>query len=107
LRDSYIHLNLIERKELMAYYVKLLPQNHPYLEATKELSDDFDLITIQRKLKDAGRFQYINTVKKNPKFLPYISNSLAYVSEALERQKQFEPLTQLLSKYLKEFERKT
>ena len=69
LRDSYIHLNLIERKELMAYYVKLLPQNHPYLEATKELSDDFDLITIQRKLKDAGRFQYINTVKKNPKFL--------------------------------------
>jgi len=54
-----------------------------------------------------GKSRNILDLKKNPKFLPYISNSLAYVSEALERQKQFEPLTQLLSKYLKEFERKT
>ena len=31
---------------------------------------EFDLVTIQRKLKDAGRFVFIERVKGNPSFLP-------------------------------------
>ena len=40
----------------------------------------FDLQTVQRKLKDAGRFVFIDRVKKNPSFLVHIPNSLDYVA---------------------------
>ena len=40
---------------------------------------------MQRKLKDAGRFEFINRVKGNPGFLPSIPASLRYVKAALER----------------------
>ena len=46
---------------------------------------EFDLVTIQRKLKDAGRFVFIDHVKGNPSFLPYIEPSLRAVRGALER----------------------
>ena len=46
----------------------------------------FDLLTVQRKLKDAGRFVFIDRVKKNPGFLPSIPASLRYVREAFARR---------------------
>jgi len=49
------------------------------------LSLEFDLVTIQRKLKDAGRFVFIDQVKANPAFLPYINPSLGSVRAALDR----------------------
>ena len=33
------------------------------------LGREFDLVTVQRKLKDAGRFVFIDRVKQNPSFL--------------------------------------
>lgn len=46
---------------------------------------ELDIISVQRKLKDAGRFVFIDRVKKNPGFLPYIQPSLAKVRASLER----------------------
>ena len=40
---------------------------------------------MQRKLKDAGRFVFIDRVRGNPSFLGYIDDSLAYVRAALAR----------------------
>lgn len=54
-------------------------------KAFEQLAFEFDLVTVQRKLKDAGRFVFIDRVKKNPSFLPYIEPSLAKVKAALER----------------------
>ena len=51
----------------------------------EELGREFDVVTVQRKLKDAGRFIFIDRVKKNPSFLPYFEPSLAKVSGALDR----------------------
>ena len=45
----------------------------------------FDLLTVQRKLKDAARFEFIHRVKKNPGFLPSIPASLRYARAAMER----------------------
>jgi hypothetical protein len=45
----------------------------------------FDLLTVQRKLKDAARFEFIHRVKKNPSFLPSIPASLRYARAAMER----------------------
>jgi aminoglycoside/choline kinase family phosphotransferase len=50
-----------------------------------ELGREFDVVTVQRKLKDAGRFVFIDRVKNNPSFLPYFEPSLAKVRAALER----------------------
>jgi hypothetical protein len=49
------------------------------------LGREFDVVTVQRKLKDAGRFIFIDQVKKNPAFLPYFEPSLAKVRGALAR----------------------
>jgi hypothetical protein len=50
-----------------------------------EVGRQFDRLTVQRKLKDAGRFVFIDRVKKNPSFLPYFEPSLAKVRRALAR----------------------
>ena len=54
-------------------------------EGRAALGREFDVVTVQRKLKDAGRFIFIDQVKKNPAFLPYFEPSLAKVRAALER----------------------
>lgn len=46
---------------------------------------EFDLVTVQRKLKDAGRFVFIDRVKKNPSFLQYVEPTIAKVFAALDR----------------------
>jgi hypothetical protein len=45
----------------------------------------FHLVAVQRKLKDAGRFVFIDRVKGNPAFLPYVERSLSYVRRSLSR----------------------
>jgi aminoglycoside/choline kinase family phosphotransferase len=54
-------------------------------EGRAALAREFDVVTVQRKLKDAGRFVFIDRVKKNPAFLPYFEPSLAKVRRALAR----------------------
>jgi N-acetylmuramate 1-kinase len=53
--------------------------------ARSALEREFDLITVQRKLKDAGRFVYIDRVKKNPSFLPFVTPTLRKVAASLAR----------------------
>ncbi|MEO5728865.1 MAG: phosphotransferase [Byssovorax sp.] len=54
-------------------------------QGREALGREFDVVTVQRKLKDAGRFIFIDQVKKNPSFLPYFEPSLAKVRAALSR----------------------
>lgn len=59
------------------------------------LGREFDVVTVQRKLKDAGRFIFIDRVKKNPNFLPYFEPSLAKVRGALARLRDEEDMREL------------
>jgi aminoglycoside/choline kinase family phosphotransferase len=59
------------------------------------LGREFDVVTVQRKLKDAGRFIFIDRVKKNPSFLPYFEPSLAKVRVALARLADEEDMREL------------
>ena len=96
LRDSYVELP-------PAVVEKLLRR---YLDGVRERSGErldydpfratFDLVTVQRKLKDGGRFEYIDRVKKNPSFLPSVPASFRYVAQALERLPEYQPLRALL-----------
>ncbi len=64
----------------------------------EELEREFDLVTIQRKLKDGGRFVFIDQVKGNPKFLPFIETSFRRVRSALERLPGHDDLGAILAK---------
>jgi len=49
------------------------------------LVKQFDLVTVQRKLKDAGRFVFIDRVKKDGSYLKFVEPTLRKVRGSLER----------------------
>jgi aminoglycoside/choline kinase family phosphotransferase len=51
----------------------------------RELGAQFDRIAVQRKLKDAGRFVFIERKKGDASFLPFIAPTLEIVKDALGR----------------------
>jgi len=46
---------------------------------------EFDLVTVQRKLKDAGRFIFIDRKHNNPSFLPFVEPTIGKARAAIER----------------------
>jgi aminoglycoside/choline kinase family phosphotransferase len=100
LRDSYVELEWGMVEELVRYYFQHNPPRPP-LE--KGGMTAFHFVTLQRKMKDAGRFVYIDRVKKNPDFLQYIPATLRYVKNAFERTGEFGELFEMLKKYVPEF----
>ena len=57
---------------------------------------------MQRKLKDAGRFVFIDQVKKNPSFLVHIPSSLKYVKDALARRSDLAEVRDILARHVPE-----
>ncbi|HMJ50757.1 MAG TPA: phosphotransferase [Polyangiaceae bacterium] len=49
------------------------------------LGREFDWVTVQRKLKDAGRFIYIDRTHHNASFLPFVEPTIAKARAALAR----------------------
>jgi hypothetical protein len=49
------------------------------------LGREFDWVTVQRKLKDAGRFIFIDRTHQNPSFLPFVEPTIAKARAALSR----------------------
>jgi aminoglycoside/choline kinase family phosphotransferase len=61
----------------------------------RSLRREFDLITVQRKLKDAGRFVFIEKNRADPSFLPFVDPTLAIVRQALARLSDVPELAEL------------
>lgn len=53
---------------------------------------EFDFITVQRKLKDAGRFIFIERVNGNSAFLRYVDAALGRARDALSRLERGDPI---------------
>ena len=98
-RDSYIKLSDSELEELIAYYAEKSNRDRG------EVIEEFNLITIQRKMKDAGRFVYIDQVKGNPGYLKFIPNSIEYIVKALSQVPEHYALAKFIEKYLPELRR--
>ena len=56
-----------------------------------KLVEEFDLVTVQRKLKDAGRFVFIDRKKGNPSFLKFVTPTIKKVDAALARLETHDP----------------
>ncbi len=98
LRDSYVALNPPVVDKLLAQYAA-----HRGM-VIADVRHAFDLVTIQRKLKDAGRFVYIDRVKKNPNYLQFIPTSLGYVRDAMRRVTEGQQLLELLIPFVPEWQ---
>ena len=104
LRDSYVDLPTDSVETLVDYYAKRgAAENLGWCDDTETVRRAFYLQTVQRKLKDAGRFVYIDREKNNSDFLDYYGPSIQYVRHALEQLGNFEKLTEILSDIEPEF----
>ncbi len=104
LRDAYIELDekLIDR--LIDRYLDQLAiyrQVRTNREAFRRL---LDFTSIQRNLKAAGRFVYIDRVKGNPKFLSDIPRTLGYVRRNLSKYPELFALRTQLANYVPELQ---
>jgi aminoglycoside/choline kinase family phosphotransferase len=97
LRDSYVALSPSLLDDMVAHYVAASGAG------AERFARLFDLQVVQRKLKDAGRFVFIDRVKHNPSFLVHIPNSLAYVARSLARLSELATLREILSQYFIQF----
>lgn len=86
LRDSYIELEPAMVELLLADYIEAgLEAGLPWCQDQAAITQLFYVQVLQRKLKDAGRFIFIDQVKGNPSFLPYYEPSLGYVKHAISQ----------------------
>jgi len=101
LRDSYVPIPPPLLDELLEYYFQ---QAASYLPVTDraDFLFLFHLQTVQRKLKDAGRFVFIDRVKNNPSFLRWVEPTLEYVRLALKRLPEYAELQRVLGDRIRE-----
>jgi len=88
--DSYVPLEPDLQDAMIARYAALrrIPVN--------DIEREFRWITLHRKLKDAGRFVFIDRVRNNPDFLEWFAPSLVYVGRALEQIRSLSDLEHVL-----------
>lgn len=99
LRDSYIELPPDLVRTLVEHYTRQgYAAGLGWCRDEDEVMRAFHLQTVQRKLKDAGRFIFIDRVKGNPDFLPYYDASIRYVRDALLELPDFDDLAALLDR---------
>jgi aminoglycoside/choline kinase family phosphotransferase len=102
LRDSYVELPAEFVEGMIRRYLEQLAAAGGARLEYGPFRETFDLLTVQRKLKDAGRFVFIDRVKKNPDFLRSIPASLRYVQEALGRLSDLAELRRVLARHVPE-----
>ena len=104
LRDAYIALDESLVDELIAAYLDRMGKVSAGLGDRREFRRLFDLTSVQRNLKAAGRFVYIDRVKKNPKFLADLPRVLGYVRRNLAKYPELAPLRTHLVPYVPELQ---
>lgn len=99
LADSYINISSQVQLKGVEYFSKIKNLNK------EQVRYMFYLQLIQRKLKDAGRFIFIEREKHNRSFLRYVIPSLNYVRNGIENLPSFEGL-KLIYEIIKKVEEK-
>ncbi len=104
LRDAYIDLPEPMIDRLIAHYLAASQKQSERPVDAAMFREFFDLVSIQRNLKAAGRFVYIDRVKKNPNFLASISPTLAKAQRNLAKYPRLDRLYRLLAEHVKEWQ---
>ena len=102
LRDSYVAFTPAEVEAVGRTFLEARAALGLWTPSFPDLLRAFHLQALQRKLKDSGRFVYIDRVKHNPRFLPNIPRSLGYAREAFDHLPEFAAGREVIAKYLPE-----
>ena len=94
LRDSYVVLPPALVDDLVDFFVA---SSGPHLDS--DFRRLFFLQVVQRKLKDAGRFVFIDKKKNNRGFLRHIPSSLDYVAAALQKLPELDSVGAILERH--------
>lgn len=104
LRDAYIALDEALVDRLIDDYLERSDSEQASVTDKSAFRRLFDLTSIQRNLKAAGRFVYIDRVKGNPKFLTDIPRTLGYVKQNLSKYPELGTLRKLMTPYVPELQ---
>ncbi|MDH3199654.1 MAG: phosphotransferase [Myxococcales bacterium] len=88
--DSYVSLDIDLQEGMIERYASARRID------TEQVRREFWVVTLHRKLKDAGRFVFIDRKRNDAGFLQWYPQSLAYVGRALAQIGRFGPLGGLL-----------
>jgi N-acetylmuramate 1-kinase len=104
LRDAYIELDEALIDSLINRYLDGLATHRQVWTNREAFRRLFDFTSIQRNLKAAGRFIYIDRVKGNPNFLADIPRVLSYVKRNLQKYPELNMLRTHLTPYVPELQ---
>lgn len=102
LRDAYLEVEEPLIEELIGQYMARMAKGGTDFGGRTAFRRLFDLTSVQRNLKAAGRFVYLDRVKSNPAFLADIPRTLGYVRHNLQTYSELAPLCKHLSPYVPE-----
>lgn len=88
--DSYVSLDIDLQETMIERYAVARRID------AEQVRREFWVVTLHRKLKDAGRFVFIDRKRNDASFLQWYAQSLAYVGRALSQTGRFVPLEGLL-----------
>jgi hypothetical protein len=101
LHDSYVDMPGDIRDELAAMYEDRIRDALPHFDET-EFDFIYDAMLVQRNIKAAGSFAYLDCVKKMGRYLQRFDVCLSHVKKAFSRMPDFETLHGMLCEYLPE-----
>ena len=101
LRDSYVTLSAEELSSLLSYFWNTNGVMHEFFNDYDAFEHAFYLQALQRKMKDAGRFVYLNQVKGKEWFVPYILPTLGYVRDTVSKL-GYDNIADLLAPFIPE-----
>jgi len=93
LRDSYVEVP----EPLLSELIERYRQRRTVGGEAGAFRRLFEVCALQRKLKDAGRFVYLDAERGNSSFLEHIPLSLQYVRETLAQLEGYHGLAELLA----------
>ena len=103
LRDSYLALEEELVDELVIRYLEGRAKAGAPLDRLTFMRI-FDLTSIQRNLKAAGRFVYILLEKNNDRYIQHVPRTLGYVKRNLEKYRSLHPLRAALARHVPELQ---
>lgn len=104
LKDAYIELDDTLVDALIEHFLDGVAAQGVKIADRPAFRRLFDFTSIQRNLKAAGRFVYIDQVKHNPKFLADIPRVLGFVKRNLIKYPELRVLRQHLVPYVAELQ---
>ena len=102
IHDSYVDMPPGFADALYEQYLEKLEARGGPAQDREEFRRVYDLMTVQRNLKAAGSFAYLDCVKKMDRYLVRMGPCLEHVRRAMHRLPELDRLRAMLGKYLKE-----